>query len=383
MYNQFKISKEPLYFAAQYYLLLAKEHYKTLDAIRFIAFFKVFLLHLPDGTNTPIYNFIKMGGGTGVAIFFVLSGFLISDILIKEKAVKGSINPGNFFWRRAFRIWPLYFLGVILAYIGIAVTQYLGISNSEGYMPKPFYSFLFLENYHSIFEGTYPRGVPLQVFWSLCIEEHFYLLWLLIFVLIPLKHFVKTMGSLWVVSICCRIIALNLLPQYKINGAEIITSLDYFIAGGLVACYKNNLIPQFINRVNYITKLSIFILSGLFLVFQHLWFDKLGIFGITISAIIYGACIFACVVKGDERLTISDKAMISRMGVISYGLYVFHTPVIMFLYKVFEKIGFDYHTKTGLVVFFIIALSLSILISNLSYKYYESWFLKIREKLWT
>lgn len=359
---------------------LNKKRYQTLDAIRFIAFFKVFMLHLPEGQNAHVYNFLKLGGGTSVSIFFVLSGFLISDILIRQKLNYGKINPVNFFWRRALRIWPLYFLGVVIAYLGIALTSHWGISESAGYAPQPFYSFLFLENYKSIFEGNYPRGVPLQVFWSLCIEEHFYLLWIFIFIFTPLKHLVKTFGGLWVLAIISRAVSIQFLPQYHINGAEIITSLDYFVAGGLVAAYMNGLFAPRISKINYKSKLTVYILTAIFLTFQQLWFDFFGVFAISISAIIYGLCILSSVMEGDNKLVISNTALMSRLGVISYGLYVFHTPVIMSLRKLFDKLGYDYQTNFGLIVFFVLALSISILIASLSYRFYEGRFLTLRDK---
>lgn len=369
------------YFAATSLSILKRIHYHNLDAIRFIAFFKVFLLHLPEGINTPVFNFLKQGGGTGVSIFFVLSGFLISDILIKQCNQYGHVNPIIFLIRRAFRIWPLFFLGVAIAYMGIALTSYFGISQSEGYMPKPIFSFLFLENYKSILEGTYPRGVPLQVFWSLCIEEHFYLLWILLFMFVPIKHVVKVFGGLWLLAITTRYLTLKYLPEYHINGSEIITSLDYFAVGGLVAAYRNQLLPFKFDYQNRFIRLATISIAIGYIILQHLWFEYLGIFGITTSAFVYGMFIWVMTAQSTKNF-IKDNAMISRLGIISYGLYVFHTPIILSLRKLYDFAAIEYQSSIGILLFSILALALSIIVAWLSYNFYEGWFLKIREKYW-
>lgn len=360
---------------------LTKQRYNTLDAIRFIAFFKVFLLHLPHGNNTPVFNFLKQGGGTGVAIFFVLSGFLISDILIKQKLHLGQIQPKKFFWRRAFRIWPLYFFGVLLAYFGILLTTKLGISESQGYPPNPFFTFTFLENYRMIWEGSDPRGVPLVVFWSLCIEEHFYLLWLLIFVLTPIKSIVKVFYSLWGLGIIGRISANFFLPEYKINGGEIITSLDYFAAGGIVAASINGLVPALNIALMKWQKTLIYLFAILFLLFQHLWFVELGVFAISLTAFVYASAIWASVMKGSESISVNEHSIFSKLGLISYGLYVFHTPILLAARKVFTSVNIDYSSTFGLLLFSTSCLVLSIIAAWLSYKYFEGYFLKLREKM--
>lgn len=90
---------------------MQRRHFHTIDALRFFALPKVFLLHLPV-TAFPIFNFFREGGGTGVIFFFVLSGFLITYILLSEKKQLGSINLKRFYIRRILRIWPLYYLMV-------------------------------------------------------------------------------------------------------------------------------------------------------------------------------------------------------------------------------------------------------------------------------
>src|SRR5688572_28858033 len=98
---------------------MSKQQFHTLDAFRFFAFFKVYIFHATAvvmAAEGSVLEWVKehvaFGGGIGVSFFFVLSGFLITYILTTEKLNAGTINLKNFFLRRAFRIWPLFFLAV-------------------------------------------------------------------------------------------------------------------------------------------------------------------------------------------------------------------------------------------------------------------------------
>src|SRR6218665_826495 len=98
----------------------SKLFFPNLDGLRFICFLTVFLYHwnltcgtrISNETARGVINFFFHNGNVGVNIFFVLSGFLITFLLIKEKTLKNDINLKNFYIRRILRIWPLYYLCV-------------------------------------------------------------------------------------------------------------------------------------------------------------------------------------------------------------------------------------------------------------------------------
>src|SRR6187402_557963 len=100
--------------------------FPNLDGLRFICFFFVFMVHsfVTDDVsinNNPVHIFLKQylfaGGQLGVNMFFVLSGFLITYLLLSEKEISGKINIKNFYIRRVLRIWPLYFFCVFFGFI--------------------------------------------------------------------------------------------------------------------------------------------------------------------------------------------------------------------------------------------------------------------------
>lgn len=141
-----------------------RRHFHTFDAMRFFACFKVFLLHLPL-TAFPLFNFIRSGGGIGVQFFFVLSGFLITYIILNDKK-HHQFNLKKFFAKRILRIWPLFYLMILFAYTVNSTLEHFAIQTTdEGYNPNWLMSILFLENYQMMIKNDFPNGSPLRVMW--------------------------------------------------------------------------------------------------------------------------------------------------------------------------------------------------------------------------
>ena len=356
--------------------------FESLDALRFFAFFRVFLLHVAVFGNFYLFNLIKNGGEIGVCFFFTLSGFLITYILSAEKKAYGKVNGKRFMIRRVFRIWPLYFFGILLSIINIYLTQYFHLGNSNGYMPNWFYSFAFLENYKMLAEDYFPNGAPLRIFWSLCVEEQFYLLWIIVFYLVDLKNISKVFLLFIIIAILYR----YFVPFYHNNthiiGVDIISNLDYFCIGGFLGLFAinknfNHIIFLSITRYQF----PILIFGFLFLCcsqfVNNIFNDKL-IFYPTIVAIIFTLFISIFIIP-KARFTFSTNAIFSKLGKLTFGLYVFHTPVILVCFTFFKLLNIA-HNGVSFSLFLIISFIISVLISYLSCRFFESYFLKIREK---
>ena len=112
-----------------------KLFFPNLDGLRFFCFFIVFLYHCNEAIfrrinnvdEKAVVNFLFQNGNTGVNIFFVLSGFLITFLLIKEKELNGTIVLKNFYIRRVLRIWPLYYLCVFFGFVIFSYAKYKAI----------------------------------------------------------------------------------------------------------------------------------------------------------------------------------------------------------------------------------------------------------------
>ena len=162
----------------------AKVYFPGLHGLRFFAAMMVVFSHVelmkdyhgyPNlySSNLAIYE----SGRMGVTLFFVLSGFLISYLLLTERKVTGSISVKKFYGRRILRIWPLYYLLVFLTFIVLPRITFFAVPKYSALMPEYFwytlllYVFLLPQVALSIFEPV-PFAEPL---WSIGVEEQFYL----------------------------------------------------------------------------------------------------------------------------------------------------------------------------------------------------------------
>ena len=326
-------------------------HFHSIDALRFFAFLKVYLLHVPIQGEFPIFSFFKSGGGIGVSFFFVLSGFLITYLLLLEKINTNHINLKKFFVRRSLRIWPLFYLMVFIAFLlPYEFKQTIGFHMvGGGYDFDWKYSFTFLENYKMLIADQFPKTTPLSVFWSLCIEEHFYLLWMLSIFVLPIKHILKFLIACFVVSWTARYIELNFINNHYISTNDLFTNLDYFASGGVLGYF---IVMHYDRLINFIQKIKeeikwlIIVIIILFVILQEVIFPYdeesiLFIFRPTIIAVLFTLAI-SVFLPEHSSLKIKSK-ILSYLGVRSYGLYIFHIILI--------HVSFQYCIKYSVFTF--------------------------------
>ncbi len=356
---------------------MKKRHFETFDALRFLAFFKVFLLHLPI-TAFPIFNYLKSGGGIGVSFFFVLSGFLITYIILEEKNQTGKLNLYHFFARRILRIWPLYYLMIVFAFLTPFILSFFNLPHSnEGYHPNWLMSLTFLENYKMIFTGAHPNVSPLNVMWSLCIEEHFYIIWGICLYFIKIDK----VPLLIFISILIANISRMIFSIVDLDTIDIFTNIDYFAYGAIPALLlvKREEYLKKVNNVSFIFKLSIISAITLYVVaspnfsFIHKDLIEPTIFGIAFSLILL------MVIPYQNGLRISDNNILSRLGVYTYGLYLYHTIVIILLFQTSKLIDFHLDIVINAIVFSFVSLLVTISISYISYHLFEKQFLKLKK----
>lgn len=356
---------------------MSRKKFHTFDFFRFFAFFKVFLLHLPI-VAFPFLNFIKAGGEIGVYFFFVLSGFLITYIILQEKKDTGTINFKNFMSRRMLRIWPLFYAMILFAFVTPKILAVLNLpSSSEGYDPNWLVSLLFLENYKMIFTDSFPNISPLRVMWSLCVEEHFYILWGTALYFTKLKNIRFLIIGAIVIALISKIIF------YCNNLAflDILTNFDYFAFGAIPALL---LVEKEKQTVNFVTSISLFAKIG-FVIFTIIYvtlsphFDfpfKIIIepifFGILFSSLIF------IILPENSEIKVSDKNIFSKLGIYTYGLYLTHIIVINLFIKVFEKLNLSIALFWNAILFFMTTLAFTIIASIISYAIIEKPFLKLK-----
>lgn len=341
-------------------------YFHTFDFLRFFAFFIVFIHHLP-GNDNSIINFFMHSGGIGVQIFFVLSGFLISYILLEEKKKSKQLNLKNFFIRRALRIWPLYYIMILFAFITPYILKILSLNSSdEGYYPNWIYPLLFLENYEMMIRDGFANTSPLRVMWSLCIEEHFYILWGIIFFFISNKKFPTLLITSIVASLGFRI----LYKVLDISDLDINTNVLYFSFGGIVAyllAYRKEVVDK-LSTISVVLKIIIsFIFILLYFLLPHLQIDDVVLKPLIVGSIT--AVLIAFTLCKVNYLKISDKNIFSMLGKYTYGMYLFHTIWINLIMKFISDF----------IMIFILSLFATIVSSLLSYYLFENQFLKFKK----
>lgn len=149
-------------------LASSKGHIPSLDGLRAASISVVLLAHLVGD---------KFPGGYGVFLFFVISGFLITRLMFSEMKAKGSLSPLNFYRRRLFRLYP-----VILVYTCVIVFAFWIQNSSISYIEPASALFYFANYLAPCYElNNFEYQMPFKIFWSLSLEEHFYIVFPFIF----------------------------------------------------------------------------------------------------------------------------------------------------------------------------------------------------------
>lgn len=345
-----------------------RRHFDTFDALRFLAFFYVFLQHIPISQHSP-FAFLNHSGTTGVRFFFVLSGFLISYILLYEKQHYGTINIRNFFVRRILRIWPLFYAMILFAFVTPIALRFLNLpSSAHGYEPDWLLSCLFLENYNMIFSHSVPNVSPLVVMWSLCVEEHFYILWGLLFYFTPIRRVPILIG----VAVCIGILSRVIYSQYGLAFLDLPTNIDFFAYGAIPAyclLFKQDLIARIASFRHWVKYVAV-LLAGVYS-FASPNFSY--VFQPFIDPVVLGLLFMTLLfftLPQTNRIYVGSSDLLSRLGLYTYGLYLFHTIIINLLLRL--------RLFDSTFVLFVVALLVTIAVSVLSYHLFEAKFLSFK-----
>jgi peptidoglycan/LPS O-acetylase OafA/YrhL len=372
-----------------------KIFFKTLDALRFFSFFGVFLYHcykvLFDSlrnTDPVYYNVLKFffqHGNLGVNFFFVLSGFLITYLLITEKKVTGEIALRNFYIRRVLRIWPLFYLCVIIGFLifPLLKTFFNRIPDENA---NPLYYLLYINNFDFINNWPLvPDALILVVLWSVAVEEQFYAAWPLV---------VKFVKSSKLVYAFLLVILLSLVFRWYHSGfSEKEYAIRYFhtfsligdmALGGLFALLpsSNIRLPTFVIKGKKGFTILVYTLSAIIIFFKDKIFVTPGL--ITFERLIIGTLFGLIIMEqsfGTNRvIEFSGFRKISKLGIYTYGLYCYHFLIISAVMPLKNLLD-DFLTPVWTsALASIVALLLSILVSMISFYLFEKWFLKFKTR---
>jgi peptidoglycan/LPS O-acetylase OafA/YrhL len=367
-----------------------RNYYPDLDGVRAFACLAVLFGHIFDYLNKRISiskpeswiyeNFISGSGAMGVCLFFVLSGFLITSLLIDEKTKTRTINLKNFYFKRILRIWPLYFAVVVT---GFFILPLLGSDyNPEGVFKHLPWYLGFINNFDRIATGFTGFGNDsLGVLWSVAIEEQFYLLWPLLILFIPLRYFPFICITFILLGIIFRMFAGFNESVLYYHSVSVCGDLA---TGGIMAWGLKNIV--LINDNIRAPKNSFrFIVWAICLIVvlnhQFLLSYAASLFGgRLILAMVFAWIIADQAVSRTSIFRLGKFAIIRFFGKISYGVYCLHVFVIIGFQKFNSMLGTGKLTALQFILEALGVILVTIAWASFSFHFFESYFLKFRPK---
>ena len=361
--------------AGQATLQADRVHYPALDGLRGLAILLVVVYH-----NFGFIN-VFFFGWLGVDLFFVLSGFLITDILLKTVGKKGYLK--NFYIRRVLRIFPLYYLCLILFLIVLPQTTIQ--LDVQYYVDHQVWLWTYLQNWIYTFQSPGQTNA-LNHLWSLAVEEQFYLLWPLAVLIIRKPGYLLLFISLVLVAVLgLRLLVwINQISDLAYFNLYTFTRIDGLCIGCMIALLQR-VKSNFLEKNKAIIVLCFAGLNfGFFFVNRRYQFSfpYLAFAGYTTFAMMFGLLVNEAVTRQSKLINLLfNNPLLKFFGKISYGFYVFHWPVYLFLFPYLLP-WISKLTNGTLVQFLVsvVATIAAIVISWLSYQYFEKYFLKLKDK---
>jgi len=373
-------------------------YYVALDGLRAVAVIMVFFQHYGAGKA-----FLFGWGWTGVDIFFVLSGFLITGILYDSQHKPHRYR--DFYIRRTLRIFPLYYAvwAAILILAPVAQWQwswrwalwppYLGNYARFFFLHVPGDPYRFDRlTFGPLVSGWFgwPMHLYIGHFWSLCVEEQFYLIWPFVIYRIRRRE--------TLIKICIAVIVLMPLLRWLLSATlspsllhmeffyrSLPTRLDALLIGGLIALWLRGPEQALVRKLRR-PLLTISASLSVLLYFLSIKLLRLplegsasnwiGILGFTLIDLFAGALILECIHPGSVLSRILSFRPLRALGIISYGFYVYHD----LLHDFYAWFAIRYFVQHAYPATLLIAFFSTLLIATLSYHLLEKPLLQLKAR---
>jgi peptidoglycan/LPS O-acetylase OafA/YrhL len=368
------------------------QYFSGLNALRFFAAFSVVLHHaeqirMKNGLAHLQQLSMFNNGGLAVTFFFVLSGFLITYLLLKEKHETQTVSVKKFYIRRILRIWPLYFLLVALGTVIVpALIKMIGY-NYE--MPYQFGEVILYFVFFMPFMVTYLFGHHLlEPLWSIGVEEIFYLVWSPLF-----KYIRKRILSVIVCVIAIKLLLSIVIFYFELSGTAIYIigtlSFEAMAIGALGAWLVFN------DKINFSTNL-LFSKTAQLLCFTCLFlllFCRHFLLPFTVFKILFNTpalseyftmLLFIWLIinisLNKRSIVCLNNKILNYLGEISYGIYMYHMLIVfasmLFLQNTLKNMSLFLSTT----IYYTVVIFGVITVSVLSKRYFEGYFLQMKSK---
>jgi peptidoglycan/LPS O-acetylase OafA/YrhL len=359
-----------------------KGHIPELDGVRGIAVLLVVVYHAFVFSTSPLEGRIATlasYGFAGVDLFFVLSGFLITGILLSAKGKPAYFR--NFYAKRALRIWPLYYLLLLFAF-GLLpfLIHHAHLAMGESALlegkSKIVYIFLLQNLWYPGSAGPTILGMT----WSLAIEEQFYIVWPWLVLLCGRKTLVCILAAILVLSPGIRLWAS--LHGVSREAIYYMTwfRLDGLALGALIAVWcKSSFYSLRITKSMTLAALAAGVPASLWLLSGHsktLWPLLFSMLALASTGLVVFA-IWSCGANSIQGRPLRSS-WLRYIGKISYCLYLVHQPIY---YALGGRLGRRHFGTTATISLMILGFVISLSIASLSWYLFESQILKLKDKL--
>jgi len=344
-----------------------------LNGLRALAAISVMLSHVFQNTfgnwGIPTIKLPLFDGG--VTLFFVISGFLITYLLLHEKSKTQTINIKYFYVRRILRIWPIYYLIILISIIIL----YLKGQSGEIIQSNLWYYIFFTANIPFLSAS----GISLIVhYWSLGVEEQFYMFWPWLVKVSGKKILYIALGfmAFW---IACKygswIVFSNKSLIYRFFA---VTAFHNMMIGAVGAIFFYNKNFRFMhlltNRYVQIISWSLLLLSGFYIEFLPAVFRNEFIAVISLILVIGQ-------VEGTKSFYSLEYNFFDFIGKISYGIYLFHPLIIYLLSWIWRtNLSERLNLRFQYPIIYLLVSVITVLVAWISFKYYETPFLRLKER---
>lgn len=361
-----------------------KVYFQFMDPLRFLAAYAIFIFHMFYGwvNNWGMVPWLTGEAGElhglgvktenlihnlsiGVDAFFLLSGFLITYLLLEERKRFGKIAVGKFYMRRVLRIWPLYFLIVAT---GPLLTYLFDEPAPSSYIPH----LLFVGNFELIHNGF--SSASLNHLWSICIEEHFYLFCPLIVAFIPHKRIPHVFVLIIIASFCHRAFIQGRGDFWLNMYVNTLSRMDVLSIGCLAGYYYQKGTLKF--EGGRVFRWAAFLFFMVLLVNDNYFYWDSFLLA-TSKKYLYllplGYVMADYMFNKNVLYRPSVKSIFAYLGKASYGIYMFNPIIIAVFVKLFHR--YQYHDGW---VFFIGTHMVLMVISVVSFELFERPILKLK-----
>lgn len=322
-------------------------HRPALDGLRGVAVLLVVACHVLDTWHVRFHAL----GAAGVCVFFVLSGFLITSLLVEEHATRGTVRLGRFFRNRALRLFPA------LALVALVVTAY-EVLTGTGSLGMLTPVALYVANWATVFDQ--PLGYMSHA-WSLSIEEQFYLVW-------PLALLAACRWRRGPLLVALGGVLVSTVLRFGLWDGHTGTRVHYgsdtqagcLLVGCVLALLAHRGLPQL--RAAWVAPLGVGLLASLVLVDSDWW---TAVLVPTLVPVVTALVLWAACARPDGFLT---AGWLRYVGQRSYGWYLWHFPLVMAV-----------HAVVGSVWAAVAAALVALGVAELSWRWVERPFLRLKQ----